>query len=65
MERTDFFPPEVKPVHVGWYETAWFDAGWLYDVKIWWDGEAWRDKPDGWALFDQYVTWRGQIENNG
>lgn len=65
MEKTDWFPPEIKPVHVGMYETSFFDAGWVYEVHVWWNGRQWLDCEQGWALIDQNVTWRGLRENNG
>jgi len=62
VEKTDLFPPEIKPVYVGWFETVWFDCGWAYEWRVWFDGQLWRDGPDGWALSDQNVTWRGLKE---
>jgi hypothetical protein len=59
MEKTDFFPPEIKPVHIGRYESQIFDAGWIYDWFVWWDGARWRDSENGWALLDQNIEWRG------
>lgn len=62
MELTDWFPPEIKPVHVGEYLSQIFDGGWTYDWMVWWDGRHWRDAENGWALSDQNVTWRGLTE---
>ena len=36
---TDWFPPEVKPVHVGWYMTEVSNRGLL---PLYWDGKLWR-----------------------
>ncbi|VWC95648.1 hypothetical protein BLA39750_02203 [Burkholderia lata] len=37
MQLTDWFPPDVRPVHAGWYDRD-------YDPpkRDYWDGEAWR-----------------------
>ncbi|MEX3914857.1 hypothetical protein AB4Y43_01235 [Paraburkholderia sp. BR10872] len=59
---TELFPPEIKPVHVGWYSTEWFDAGWDYELRVWWDGQDWRNEPNGWRLMCQKVSWRGLKE---
>ncbi|WP_129572325.1 hypothetical protein [Caballeronia glathei] len=59
MKKTDWFPPESKPVRVGIYESQIFDAGWMYDWFVWWDGRMWRDKESGWTLENQNITWRG------
>lgn len=62
METTDWFPPDIKPVYVGWYEAAIYDAGWIYEWRIWWDGSVWRDRPEGCLIPNQNQTWRGQME---
>lgn len=59
MEKTDLYPSNVKPVRVGFYETLFYDAGWVYDLRVWWDGRMWRDAEKGWCLIDQDVCWRG------
>jgi hypothetical protein len=61
-EVTELYPSDLKPVRIGWYEHLCFDAGWVYDWRIWWDGEVWRDQPDGWALSNQDISWRGLKE---
>ena len=60
-ELTDRFPPETKPVRSGLYTTSWFDAGWEYDLLVYWDAarQLWLEQEGGWALIDQNVTWRG------
>jgi hypothetical protein len=35
---TPWFPPEVKPVHVGAYRTRWIGDRELYS---WWNGRYW------------------------
>lgn len=59
VEKTELFPPDIKPVHVGFYETTFADGGWVYEVRVWFDGRQWRDSEKGWALIDQNVSWRG------
>ena len=59
---TDWFPPETKPTRYGWYDGVFYDCGWAYEYRIWFDGYVWRDGPEGWALSDQQQTWRGQLE---
>ena len=65
-----WFPKDVKPVHVGVYQTNWrVDGCWL-QTWAYWDGEHWGHdaslavnvKPflkDGWLFPDQYRVWRG------
>jgi hypothetical protein len=39
MGTTEWYPPEIKPVHVGWFEAAIFDAGWaLFNQHQTWRG---------------------------
>ncbi|QGZ66294.1 hypothetical protein [Paraburkholderia acidisoli] len=58
--KTDWYEPNQKPVRVGYYEAEVFDGGWIYEWRMWFDGETWRDCPNGWALANQNVKWRGQ-----
>jgi len=64
-EMTDWFPPHVKPFHVGIYQVQWYDwrVRWAH-----WDGNAWGPAgPDHatarrWARLAQraqHKTWRG------
>lgn len=62
MELTDWFKPPLMPERVGWYEAQFFDCGWSYEWRVWFDGHIWRNEREGWALQDQKVTWRGQTE---
>lgn len=59
---TDWFPASLKPVRVGWFEAQFFDCGWSYEWRVWWDGAVWREKEGGLSLIDQNLTWRGQAE---
>ena len=61
VQLTDWYPPEIKPVRVGWFEACVFDAGWVYEWLVVWDGRHWRDKY-GMTLIDQNITWRGLTE---
>lgn len=57
--RTNWFPPEVKPVHIGMYEIRNRDG---FGIEWWayWNGEKWvfLRHPD-WVLMDQDREWRG------
>lgn len=58
---TPWFPPEVKPVHVGWYERQHL-AG-FFHFFTWWNGEYFQcseDEPD--CAFCQNQPWRGLAE---
>lgn len=60
---TDWYPPEIKPVRVGEYEISFFDCGWQYEYRAWWDGAIWRaTNGGGWSFVNQELTWRGQTE---
>jgi hypothetical protein len=59
---TDWYEPHQKPVRVGWFDSQFFDCGWAYDMRIWFDGSVWRDREGGNSLIDQAVTWRGLTE---
>jgi hypothetical protein len=67
--RTDWFPRDISPVHVGWYECRyWSDRyrKWGLEVARWWDGHAFKFGPGeedvasdfGSHLYDQ---WRGRV----
>jgi uncharacterized membrane protein len=62
---TEWFHPLLKPVRVGYFEAIFFDAGWNYEWKAWFDGSIWRNEQGGWALQDQNLTWRGLTSENG
>ena len=73
MKLTPWFPPDVKPVHVGVYETLeatcfpnWYD---IWDGKNWWIGgktpkSAMKNHQDEPRLLIQSapVKWRGLAE---
>ena len=61
---TPWFPPEVKPVHVGVYETG--DADWYKETGLSflreWNGKAWIVPVSGKRGFEcrqQKRVWRG------
>lgn len=57
MKKTPWFPPDVKPVHVGVYETTSLpeDHPHHYVVRTRWDGFHW-------GIGFQYRYWRGLAE---
>ncbi|KVD68031.1 hypothetical protein WI86_19540 [Burkholderia ubonensis] len=57
MEKTPWYPGDIKPVRKGWYERD-YEAGDVYlDL---WDGACWR-KPNGDRMHAQDRQWRGLI----
>jgi hypothetical protein len=57
---TDWFPGDVKPVHVGYYERAYsysHTAGFV--SRNFWDGCAWRYVQGGVYAIRQDRPWRG------
>jgi hypothetical protein len=64
MDLTEWYEPAIKPVRVGWYEASFFDCGWMYEWRVWWDGHIWRASPEGNSLVGQYITWRGMEKPN-
>jgi hypothetical protein len=67
-KRTKWFPAQIKPVHVGWYETNQPDIKEFKKSKYrwWWDGKEWTMKlNDGdnynyhLAKPEQNRVWRG------
>ena len=56
LERTEWFPKKVKPVHVGKYEVM--TKAWPYPSYCDWNGEKWQR----WEGDDIKVTqWRGWV----
>ena len=58
-----WFPPRVKPVHVGWYHTnnptvKLFSAS---DFNWWWDGSKWLFSPNAKVCVYQNRHWRGKM----
>jgi len=56
MNKTNWYPPHIKPVRVGLYEVGSDDI----HVYAYWCGKFWRlslDKRITWA--NQHLSWRG------
>lgn len=53
LETTAWFPPEVKPVRVGWYACR------RCNLDYWWDGKLWRNGEDYGYSLKQDIEWRG------
>lgn len=63
MKKTDWFPPEIKPVHVGGYESIPSRAASVYaDLRARWDGKCWRWVNSGKKCLIQSRKWRGLAE---
>jgi len=54
MKKTDWYPPNIKPVREGLYEVGSDELS----VKVWWNGRQWI-RGNGTALPLQEVCWRG------
>lgn len=65
MKLTDWYPPEVKPVRVGWYHTGVCDMNprnreeFESDYNWFWDGEFWKPYENGINADYQNRYWRG------
>jgi hypothetical protein len=54
-QMTEWYPPEIKPVRVGRYQTDMYvGAVWSY-----WDGYDWREHETGRVMLFQGRCWRG------
>lgn len=57
---TEWYPPEIKPVHVGYYQRR-YVFGLLY--KEWWTGQKWTSSTtDTTPCTCQHLPWRGLAE---
>ena len=69
QKLTDWFPPHIKPVRVGWYHTGLHDydprsnQGLEAKINLWWDGKLWRLSEHGHEIVFQAKWWRG-IKND-
>lgn len=54
-QMTEWYPPEIKPVRVGIYQTD------MYVGPVWtyWDGYDWRKYETGKVMLFQGRHWRG------
>lgn len=59
--RTKEFPPQIKPVHIGWYETSsTVPAVWW--AMRYWSGDWWMHEKTGGekaVSYEQNRYWRG------
>ena len=67
MQTTEWYPAEIKPVHVGWYECRYDDYYSKAIYKYWFDGTFWFLGPNSRKLVygnvnTQGETWRGLKE---
>lgn len=64
METTEWFPADVKPVHVGVYERDWSNAPELPPIEWFdrWDGVTWRYGRTGEYQGCANRQWRGLTE---
>jgi hypothetical protein len=65
--KTDWFPPNIKPVHVGWYESDYIKlhgnvSAWS---KLYWDGQNWLWGPNGNLCMFKHRWWRGSTMRFG
>ena len=64
-ELTPWFPPEVKPAHVGWYHTGITckcpinNISLESDSNFWWDGNFWTAFEGCSPIYSQNKYWRG------
>lgn len=64
-ELTPWFPPEVNPVHVGWYHTGKTDKCPIGDESLesednwWWNGKEWCVYNGCAPIYIQNRYWRG------
>jgi hypothetical protein len=57
-QMTEWYPPEIKPVRVGWYEsTPWLKYG--DGDRNWWNGRQWIWFEKGYPCSEQSRHWRG------
>jgi hypothetical protein len=63
MKKTDWFPPEIKPVHVGLYQCKYEESGaWITSSYLWkWDGLVWRFEDTNQLCLEQNRKWRGLL----
>ena len=53
---TDWFPPEIKPVYVGWYQCE------CCYQRFWWEDAKWWVEPELLQSRFQEFSWRGLKE---
>lgn len=59
-ELTPWFPADVKPVRVGYYEIDWYGDGNMRGLSPdYWDGKQWRLFGPSGDIFVGAPSWRG------
>ena len=61
MKLTKWYPADIKPVRIGWYETK-RQNGQISTFKWWFDGNKWRAGQDDFVCNEQNRVWRGLAE---
>lgn len=65
---TEWFPPHVQPVRIGWYQRDYLEKHHT-EVADWWDGKAWfYGRSDGSKSaypVSMLRRWRGLNSENG
>jgi hypothetical protein len=67
QELTPWFPADIKPVHVGWYNVGVHCLGFFHESgsNWWWDGESWLAYPHaGKPSIRQDRKWRGLVSRS-
>ncbi len=65
---TDWFPPEVKPVYVGYFHTGERNCDPSKnksdekDRNLWWNGAYWMTRNDGLRMHYKNRYWRGRTK---
>jgi hypothetical protein len=61
MTRTEWFPHNVEPVHVGWYERR---HGYDWPYMAWWNGECFTTGARNALIYSHHYKceWRGLTE---
>ena len=63
LKLTDWFPWDVKPVHIGWYHTMNWGNGPDESSRNWyWNGHRWLCEPGDFGYVYQKRIWRGLAE---
>jgi hypothetical protein len=60
-QMTEWYPPEIKPVRVGWYQDGYElvpNCVHAFEMLSWWDGKVWRWREGG-IRINQHHHWCG------
>jgi hypothetical protein len=61
MKTTKWFPADVKPVHVGWYERR-AECVPDYTYMAWWSGDCFTTGGKNGLIYAADREWRGLAE---